>query len=222
LRHGLDAEPQRADTPAGADAQELRTTMQRLQALQRPWDLLTIAPPRDELDEAVRDLEDPSRSSTPPTSGADREASWIMLPRTILVPIDFSTCSERALDYAFTLAEKLDATVSLVTAVGAEHPGLGPTLSDPAVATIRRDRIAGLEKLVGGRSALAKVGTLEVVFGDARDMILRTAAELGADMIVMGTHGRRGIPRLVLGSVAEEVVRRATCPVVTVRQEKPS
>ena len=145
-----------------------------------------------------------------------------MLPRTILVPIDFSTCSERALDYAFTLAEKLDATVNLVTAVGAEHAALGPTLSGPAVDTVRRNNVAGLAKLVDGRSALTKVGKLEVVFGDPRDVILRTANELGADMIVMGTHGRRGIPRLVLGSVAEEVVRRATCPVVTVRQEKPS
>jgi len=91
-----------------------------------------------------------------------------------------------------------------------------------AAREVRRDSVAGLAKLVDGRSALARVGKLEVVFGDPRDMILRTATELGADMIVMGTHGRRGIPRLVLGSVAEEVVRRATCPVVTVRQEKPS
>jgi len=145
-----------------------------------------------------------------------------MVPRTILVPIDFSTCSERALDYAFSLAERLDATVNLVTVIGAEHAALGPTRSEQSIATIQRDSFAGLEKLVGDRSKFAKVGKLVVEFGDARDTILRIADELGAEMIVMGTHGRRGVPRLVLGSVAEEVVRRATCPVVTVRQEKAS
>ena len=82
--------------------------------------------------------------------------------------------------------------------------------------------MAELEKLAGARSALAKFGRLIVLPGDARDAILQVADEIHADMIVMGTHGRRGISHLVLGSVAEEIVRRATCPVVTVRQEKPA
>lgn len=145
-----------------------------------------------------------------------------MIPRTILVPIDFSTCSERALDYAFALAERLDATVHLVTAIVAAQPEVSALLSDHVVTAIRQESMAGLEKLTSPRAAIAKVGKLIVVPGDARDAILKIATELQADMIVMGTHGRRGVARLVLGSVAEEVVRRATCPVVTIRQEHPS
>jgi len=145
-----------------------------------------------------------------------------MLPRTILVPIDFSTCSERALDYAFALAERFGATVNLVTAIVSRQPEVSALMSDHVVAGIRRESMAGLEKLVGPRAAIAKVGKLIVMPGDARDAILRVADEIEADMIVIGTHGRRGLSRLVLGSVAEEVVRRAACPVVTVRQEKPS
>jgi nucleotide-binding universal stress UspA family protein len=53
--------------------------------------------------------------------------------------------------------------------------------------------------------------------GDARDLINQTAAEVGADLIVMGTHGRRGVRRALLGSIAETVVRSAPCPVLTVR-----
>jgi nucleotide-binding universal stress UspA family protein len=53
--------------------------------------------------------------------------------------------------------------------------------------------------------------------GDPRDMINRTAQELGVDLIVMGTHGRRGLTRALLGSVAESVVRSAPCAVLTVR-----
>lgn len=145
-----------------------------------------------------------------------------MIPRTILVPIDFSTCSERALDYAFALAERLGATVNLVTALAAAQPEVSALLSDQDVAAIRRESMAGLEKLTSARASSAKVGKLLVVPGDARDTILQVADEIKADMIVMGTHGRRGLPRLVLGSVAEEVTRRASCPVVTIRQEKPS
>lgn len=145
-----------------------------------------------------------------------------MLPRTILVPIDFSTCSERALDYALTLAERLDATVHLVTAIAAAMPGLDSLLSDQTDAAPRREGIGALQKLTAARSTLAKVGRLIALPGDPRDAILQVANELHVDLIVMGTHGRRGVSRLVLGSVAEEVVRRAPCPVLTVRQEKPS
>jgi len=145
-----------------------------------------------------------------------------MLPRTILVPIDFSTCSERALDYALSLAERLDATVHLVTAIAAAMPGLDSLLSAQTDAAPRLEAIGALQKLATERSSLAKIGRLIALPGDARDAILQIANELHIDLIVMGTHGRRGVSRLVLGSVAEEIVRRAPCAVLTVRQEKGS
>jgi nucleotide-binding universal stress UspA family protein len=56
--------------------------------------------------------------------------------------------------------------------------------------------------------------------GDARDLIVRACEEVGADLIVMGTHGRRGVSRALLGSVAESVVRIAPCPVLTIRKTR--
>jgi len=66
----------------------------------------------------------------------------------------------------------------------------------------------------------AQVGRVLVKTGNARDVINQTATELGADLIVMGTHGRHGISRALLGSVAETVVRSAPCAVLTVRMRK--
>ena len=63
----------------------------------------------------------------------------------------------------------------------------------------------------------ANLGQVMVRTGDARDVINQTAKELGIDLIVMGTHGRRGLTRALLGSVAETVVRSAPCAVLTVR-----
>jgi nucleotide-binding universal stress UspA family protein len=56
--------------------------------------------------------------------------------------------------------------------------------------------------------------------GDARDVIDRVAEHVGADLVVMGTHGRRGLRRVLLGSIAESVVRSAPCPVLTIRPKR--
>ena len=63
------------------------------------------------------------------------------------------------------------------------------------------------------------IGQAVLRTGDARDSIIQAAEELHADLIVMGTHGRRGVSRALLGSIAETVVRSAPCPVLTVRNE---
>jgi len=56
--------------------------------------------------------------------------------------------------------------------------------------------------------------------GDPRDLIIDVARELGADLIITGTHGRRGVRRALIGSIAESVVRTAPCPVLTIREHK--
>ena len=144
-----------------------------------------------------------------------------MAVRNILVPIDFSAGAEYALDYACMLAGKLDATVHLVNALGAALPELTVSLSESVIATARDANRASLEKLVAARGT-SRFGKRTVASGDPRDAILAAAEDVAADLIVMGTHGRRGIARFVIGSVAENVVRRAPCPVLTVRQEKTS
>lgn len=140
-----------------------------------------------------------------------------MTPTNILVPVDFSAHSERALDYACSLAEKLGAKLHLVHAIGAGLPELSAVLTDSMVATLRAGSLEELEKIAKKRSGIATFGKVTVEPGDARDGILEAAKACAADLIVIGSHGRRGLTRLVLGSVAEDIVRRAPCPVLVVR-----
>jgi universal stress protein A len=137
-------------------------------------------------------------------------------PKHILVPTDFSDCAERALDYACTLAQKLEATVHVVTAIGDLLVKRSARAAGPFENLIA-DKYDALEALVRARRAFVTIDTPIVKDADPRIAILEAADDVGADLIVMGTHGRSGIARAFLGSVAEEVVRRAACPVVTVR-----
>ncbi|HEY5921222.1 MAG TPA: universal stress protein [Kofleriaceae bacterium] len=138
----------------------------------------------------------------------------------ILVPTDFSACSEQAIEYAVELAAKLDARVHVLTVIGIPSygmPELGISVTAPMIDSLISDNQAALDKLTTDR----KLGTQALVrAGDARDVILQTAEELKADLIVMGTHGRRGISRALLGSVAEMIVRTSPIPVLTVRGKK--
>ena len=142
-----------------------------------------------------------------------------MIPTNILVPIDFSPYSEHALDYALGLAGRLGARIHIVNAIGAALPELSSALTDQMISSIRHDNAAALDKLLQPRRALASFGEITVVDDDARDAILKAARAVHADLIVIGTHGRRGLQRVLLGSVAEDVLRRAPCPVLAVRKE---
>ena len=138
----------------------------------------------------------------------------------ILVPFDYSAYSEQALDYATALATKLDARVHLLHVIGLRTYGmaeLGVGITAAKIDSLVVDNQSALDKLAEER----KLGTRALVrTGDARDVILHTAEELDADLIIMGTHGRRGISRALLGSVAETVVRTSPIPVLTVRGKK--
>ena len=146
------------------------------------------------------------------------------IPNKILVPIDFSTCSEQALDYAVALAERLGGTVHLVSAIGIPAlgvPELGVGITSTMIDKLVTENQAALDKLAATRNGSTKtIGQVLMRTGDARDVIVATAEEVKADLIVMGTHGRRGISRALLGSVAETVVRTSPVPVLTVRGRK--
>ena len=142
-----------------------------------------------------------------------------MLPKNILVPTDLSPHAEEALDYACELAVKLDATVHLVNVIGIPAlgvPELGVAVTSTMIDSMIAENQKALDALVA-RHREARIGQVLMKTGDARDMIDQTAQEVGADLIVMGTHGRRGFSRALLGSVAETVVRTAPCPVLTIR-----
>lgn len=143
-----------------------------------------------------------------------------MIPKNILVPTDFSACAEHAVDYACALAAKVGATVFLVTALGPSPSEVKVALTDSMLHSLTRAHQEALDKLAGSRRSVASFGTPFVKTGDPRDAILVAARETDADLIVMGTHGRRGIAHLVMGSVAEDIVRNAPCPVLTVRSKR--
>lgn len=145
------------------------------------------------------------------------------LPKTILVPTDFSPHAEQALDYALDLAGKLDATVHVLNVIGIPAlgvPELGVAVTSTVIDQIVRDNTDALDKLVALHAGKARLGRPILRTGDARDEILHVAEELKADLIVMATHGRRGVARALLGSVAEMVVRTSPVPVLTVRAKK--
>jgi nucleotide-binding universal stress UspA family protein len=142
-----------------------------------------------------------------------------MLPKQILVPTDLSEGAEQALDYACELARMLGARIHLlnvITVPALGVPELGLALTSTMIDQMAVDSQSAIDRLASTRCT-AELGHVMVKTGDARDVINQTAKELGVDLIVMGTHGRRGITRALLGSVAETVVRSAPCAVLTVR-----
>jgi nucleotide-binding universal stress UspA family protein len=145
------------------------------------------------------------------------------LPRTILVPVDFSPNSDTALDYAVEIAGKLDAKLYILNVIalsGLGVPELGAAMAPGVIDSMVRDSEAALAKLADARRSKAQIADTLLRTGDARDVIVNTVEEVGADLIVMGTHGRRGLGRALLGSVAESVVRTSPCPVLTIRGRK--
>ncbi len=139
--------------------------------------------------------------------------------RTIVAGLDFSEGSEAALVRAADLAERLHDRLHLLHAAVIFDTDLG-SLPQPDVPTdvLEARTRAFAEAALGGAEALDVVGPEVVVRrGDAAaDVLLDYVREVGADLVVVGTHGRRGVRHLLAGSVAEEVVRLAPCPVMTV------
>ena len=136
---------------------------------------------------------------------------------TILHPTDFSDCSR----YAFRLAGMLARQQSARLVVLHVNPTLGSMVAyDEALAELEPEGSQEklLEILHRLRVSDPKVQVEHrLVDGDGAQEILRVAGEVRADLIVMGTHGRTGLGRLLMGSVAGEILRNAQCPVVTVK-----
>jgi nucleotide-binding universal stress UspA family protein len=148
-----------------------------------------------------------------------------MLAGTILVATDFGEHAERATQYAVELARRLEARVCLVHAY--TLPILGPpslsgsylgALAEQLEKDARRELDAALERHKTPGVHLSGL----VKQSDPRQAVIEAARDLDADLVVLGTHGRHGLKRVVMGSVAEFVVRHAPCPVLAVRQKGSS
>ena len=136
--------------------------------------------------------------------------------KKILVPIDFSQCSKKALQYAIPFAEQFGAELVLLHMVQ-HYPQLTDAL--PAPVESPEDDEKELEVL---RSSIGDTVRSRAVvrMGDARIGIVGAAEEFGIDLIILSTHGRTGLDRVLLGSTAEKVVRHAHCPVLIVREDE--
>lgn len=146
----------------------------------------------------------------------------------ILVPVDFSDCSRAALDHAISLAQKFDASVEVfhvyeppyyVGDVLLQMPGdQSVTMGD----YIRSQAEKLLDELVESVEGVHDVTLVRgLVAGVPYQAIVDKAKSNDYDLIVLGTHGRRGLSHLLMGSVAERVLRKAPCPVMVVRDEYP-
>jgi nucleotide-binding universal stress UspA family protein len=139
----------------------------------------------------------------------------------ILVPIDFGEPAEYALDFAATLASQLGSKLTLMHASWVPPPvyaGAPDAVGWPTddLAKIAREKID--DKLAELKERCPNADGV-VVIDEPWPGILRVAEERGADLVVMGTHGRRGLSRALLGSVAERVVRSSPIPVLTVMDD---
>jgi len=146
--------------------------------------------------------------------------------RRILHASDFSPASRAALSTAIDLARAQRATVLVVHVLSIVPPFLGegyvpPKVWDEIEEGQRRGAQTQLDRLVARarRTGVRVKGLL--VLGNPYLDIARTARRQRADLIVMGTHGRTGLTRALLGSVADRVLRTAHCPVLTVRSSPP-
>jgi nucleotide-binding universal stress UspA family protein len=141
-----------------------------------------------------------------------------MLPiRTILVPTDFSELCQPALELACELCKGYGARLLLLHVLRPQVMALGGTQALPPIPDDAAQREA-TAKLQAARPALGAILVERMVReGNEAEVILRVAQEVPCDLIVMGTHGRSGLGRLLVGSVAEAVLRKAPCPVLTVK-----
>jgi nucleotide-binding universal stress UspA family protein len=139
----------------------------------------------------------------------------------ILVPVDFSDCSLDALEYAIVVAQQAKASLMLLHVLEPVSYGLDFTLSHSRTREqVRESWTKRLEELVSSHQHSYVPMESQLRGGLPADSILDSAQTLPCDLIIMGTHGRRGISHTISGSVAEAVLRKALCPVLMVRSPK--
>jgi nucleotide-binding universal stress UspA family protein len=146
-------------------------------------------------------------------------------PRLILHPSDFSPASRPALAQAIAAAKEQRAQLLIVHVLATSIPMLAdgyvsPRIYDDLMKSEQAGAQRGLDALVGSAKKARVRATGLLLKGVAAEAIVRAARSRRASMVVMGTHGRTGLAKLLLGSVAERVVGSAPCPVMTVRAKR--
>ena len=147
--------------------------------------------------------------------------------RSILAPTDFSDHAQTAVRYACALAEKFGARLHLLHVLSdiipaGPDPMLAPVLPPEYYRESEEASLAALKDLLKpewGRPASVETS---VGWGPPATIVVDEAKEKGVELIVIATHGRTGLSHVLLGSVAERIIREAPCPVLTIRDRTPS
>ena len=145
--------------------------------------------------------------------------------KKILCAVDLSEHSKDVAEYAVLLAKGLNASVVVVYTAPSLSQYVGFHVPPNTIENFVGEIVSGAEKSMESFVAENFAGvtaTGKVLIGYAAEEILTRANDEGADLIVMGTHGRKGIDRILFGSVAEKVVKNADMPVLTVRPSEPA
>jgi nucleotide-binding universal stress UspA family protein len=143
--------------------------------------------------------------------------------KRILLPTDFSQPAAEAAEYAYAFAEQFSSELHLLHVIRhlpAEVPEFGMGLNFagfPSIEDLEKEAISKLAKVLKPECQKGRTVVLATKQGPPFVEIVRYAQSHEIDLIVMGTHGRSALPHALLGSVAEKVVRKAPCPVLTVR-----
>ena len=141
------------------------------------------------------------------------------IARSYLVPVDFSKGSEAALSHAVALAKEDKAKLILIHVIPAAMVYPGEATKFDFYALLERDARENVARLAKRKKLKPTDYRLILVRGvDPADVIARQARQLRVSMIIMGSHGRTGLQRLLMGSVAERTLRYARCPVLIVKK----
>jgi len=140
----------------------------------------------------------------------------------ILVPIDFSDYSKKALQYSVKIAKRFEANISLVYVI---EPAVYPadfSMGQIAVPAADMDLHERAKEELKNLAAteIGETISVEIILKTGKPFveIIETANDIDADMIIIATHGHTGVEHLLFGSTAEKVVRKAPCPVLTLRE----
>ena len=158
----------------------------------------------------------------PADAGSRAAASPFKIAR-VLVPIDFSDCSKKALQYALPFAKQFGATLQLVHVVpmnyfvGSEFGAIDFPLME---ADLKKSAQKQLDELAAREIGPETAAEVVVRAGQPVAEIVATARKSEADLIILSTHGRTGLRHVFMGSVAENGVRYAPCPVLIVREQE--
>ncbi len=136
----------------------------------------------------------------------------------VVIPVDFTRSMDQVVEYATSIADQLEADILFFHVIN-DFKGYDMMLVHPSFEPMKKDLFEASQKkmavLVADHQNRKHKVSGEVIFGEAGDEIINLARNEKADMIIIGTHGIKGLERLLMGSTAEYVVKKAPCPILT-------